>query len=198
MEMSNSLIGTIGCQAWEYTVGIVELRNDQVLTKDGFVDLASGLGQDLLVVQFMRPDFIAGVEHLLSASENAVNAWNGEYMISRNLDIEVVLYASAQRQIDQAFEDMGTIDGLETVALVAIGDSSDEIERCIALAQRNVGRSKDPPFQMSKKRFKRICEHFNIPDTELDAIASSTSLQSRYDALKKAVVSRVSMVALEA
>ncbi|MFO7836403.1 MAG: KEOPS complex subunit Cgi121 [Candidatus Thorarchaeota archaeon] len=192
------MIETLGSRDWEYFIGIAELQNEQKLTKEGFVDLASQMAEGLLVVQFMRTDFIAGIEHLLSASENAINAWQGGYMISRNLDIEVVLYASAQRQIDKALEDIGTIDGLESVALVVIGKLKEQVEKSIARAQQRVGRRISPPFQVSEDRIQHICEHFSIADTELNAITSSTNLEHRYDAVKKSVMSRVSMVALEA
>ncbi|MGV9104110.1 MAG: KEOPS complex subunit Cgi121 [Promethearchaeia archaeon] len=192
------MIETLGSRDREYFIGIAELQNEQKLTKDGFVDLASQMGEGLLVVQFMRTDFIAGIEHLLSASENAINAWKGGYMISRNLDIEVVLYASAQRQIDKALEDIGTIDRLESVALVVIGKLKEQVEKSIARAQQRVGRRISPPFQVSEDRIQRICEHFSITDTELNAITSSTNLEHRYDAVKKSVMSRVSMVALQA
>ncbi len=192
------MIETLGSRDREYFIGIAELQNEQKLTKDGFVDLASQMAEGLLVVQFMRTDFIAGIEHLLSASENAINAWKGGYMISRNLDIEVVLYASAQRQIDKALEDIGTIDKLESVALVVIGKLKEQVEKSIARAQQRVGRRISPPFQVSEDRIRRICEHFSIANTELNAITSSTNLEDRYDAVKKSVMSRVSMVALQA
>jgi tRNA threonylcarbamoyladenosine modification (KEOPS) complex Cgi121 subunit len=192
------LIGSIDYQGSRYAVGITELQNAQRLSKDDFVNLASRLVDDVLIVQFMRPDFIAGAEHLLSASQNALNAWKGEYMISRNLDIEVVLYTSAQRQIDNAFQDMGTVDGLETVALVVMGESKKSVNDCISRAQETVGPEISSPFKLTEKRIRRVREHFEITDTEMEAITTSKDLQDRYGALIRAVVSRVSMVALEA
>jgi len=192
------LFEVLDYQDWKCIVAITELQNEHELSKDDFVNLASRLVDGLLIVQFIRPDFIAGAEHLLSASQNALNAWKGEYMISRNLDIEVVLYASAQRQIDDAFQDMGTVDGLETVALVVMGESKKSVNDCISRVQESVGPEISSPFKVTEERFQRVREHFDITDTEIEAITTSKDLQDRYGALIRAVVSRVSMVALEA
>ncbi|MBD3157656.1 MAG: hypothetical protein GF309_02600 [Candidatus Lokiarchaeota archaeon] len=198
MELNGLLIEILDYKDWKCTIGIAELQNEHSLSKDDFVNLASRLVDNLLIVQFMRPDFVAGTEHLLSASQNALNAWKGGYMISRNLDIEVVLYTSAQRQIDDALQDMGTIDGLETVALVIMGESEKNVNDCISRAQEAVGPEISPPFKLSEKRIKRVREHFGITETEIEAITTSRDLQDRYEAVIAAVVSRVSMVALEA
>ena len=79
------------------------------------------MSSDSLTVQFMNGLLIADDIHLLSAAQNAVNALSGKYMLSRSLDVELLVYASAQRQIGKAIDELGVYDGRDHIAAVLFG-----------------------------------------------------------------------------
>ena len=95
----------------ENVVGISEIHNSNNLTQDQLIDLAKSMSSDSLTVQLMNGLLIADDYHLLSAAQNAVNALSGKYMLSRSLDVELIVYASAQRQIGRALDELGVYDG---------------------------------------------------------------------------------------
>ncbi|MHA1924807.1 MAG: hypothetical protein ACW974_02730, partial [Candidatus Thorarchaeota archaeon] len=71
-----------------FHVGIGELTNSKALSKDKMVSLASEKNEGIIAVQLLDSALVAGELHLLSATQNALNAWKGTYAISRSLDVE--------------------------------------------------------------------------------------------------------------
>ena len=149
-------------------VGIGELRNEKMKEKDELISLSSAISKEPTVVQFLSPKLIAGPTHLLSAAQNAMNAVRGKYVISRSLNVELLVYASAQRQIERAFEKVGVEDGLETVGVLIISESKDSIQECFEELFKKLGRDVEPAFHIDRKRMDQIMTAFEVSDTEED------------------------------
>ncbi len=109
-------------------VGISEIHNSNNLTQEELLDIAKSMSNDSLTVQLMNGLLIADDAHLLSAAQNAVNAQSGKYMLSRTLDVEIIVYASAQRQIGRALDELGVYDSVKNVAVVVIGNDRKSVE----------------------------------------------------------------------
>lgn len=182
----------------EVFAGIAELQNENHLAPDNLIKIAIEMAKDALAIQFLNPHHLAGELHLLAAAQNAWNAWSGSYSIARFLDVEIILYASAQKQIKNAFAAMGLEAGLGSVAVVVIAESEDSIKDILRRMEQRVGASLDEPFSVDRERLERIQLFFEIPDIELDAISESSALEDRWEALVRCVVSRVALVATEA
>lgn len=181
----------------QYFVGITEIRNNHNLTTADLLGLTQDNKDGILAVQFLSSQLIAGTSHLMSAAQNALNAYHGEYMISRSLNVEIILYASAQRQISVAFEKFGLADNLERVALVIIGTDPQLVETNLNSIIERVGTPLSTPFAPSDERILHILEYFDIGSPELSALTSKKDIQSRYQALTRCVCSRVSLVAVD-
>ncbi|MHA2080193.1 MAG: KEOPS complex subunit Cgi121, partial [Candidatus Thorarchaeota archaeon] len=109
-------------------VGITELHNSNRLKQEELIQLAKSLSGDSLTVQLLNGLLIADETHLLSAAQNALNAKQGEYMLSRSLDVEIIVFASAQRQIGRALDALGVFDGLDEIAVVVVGTDTSSVE----------------------------------------------------------------------
>ncbi|MFW9792878.1 MAG: KEOPS complex subunit Cgi121 [Candidatus Thorarchaeota archaeon] len=181
----------------EHIVGITEILNSNKLTRDELIDLAQSISDDTLVVQLMNGLLIADDIHLLSAVQNAVNAQNGEYMLSRSLDVEIIVYASAQRQIGKALEALGVNDALKNIAVVVVGINRKQVEKALEEITKNVGTAFSESFEASAERFEHIRKHFKIDETEIGVFTDSNDIHERQKALSKCVVSRVSLVAID-
>jgi KEOPS complex subunit Cgi121 len=192
------LIEGIFCKENTLFVGIGELRNETKKKKDELIALSSTLTRESTVVQFFAPSLIAGPMHLLSAAQNAINAVRGDYAISRSLNVEVIVYASAQRQIERAFETMGVEDNLETIAVVIINKSKDAVQDCFKLLFTEIGHDIEPAFNHDKGQIIQIMEAFEVSDTELRTFTDSENLDEIQNALVRCIVSRVSMVGIDA
>lgn len=178
-------------------VAIGHLKNDKRLKKDDLVHLSTQKRNRILAVQFLNPAFIVGDLHVLSAAQNALNAWYGGYAVSRGLDVEIAVYASGQPQIGLALESMGLRDNMVSLALVVIGDDDSAVKDTFEETVASVGSEIRPGFPMSADKKRKIMEHFGINDTEIGAISDSDDPGVIREALCRCVASRVSMVAIE-
>lgn len=181
----------------EHVVGISEIHNSNNLTQDELIDLAKSMSDNSLTVQLMNGLLITDDSHLLSAAQNAVNALSGKYMLSRSLDVEIIVYASAQRQIGRALDELGVYDGLEHVAVVVIGKDQKSVEQSLEEIIRKMGTEFSNTFEASKERFDRIKTHFKIDEKEIGTFTDSDDELERQKALSRCIVSRVSLVAID-
>ena len=140
---------------------------------------------------------IADETHLLSASQNALNAKKGEYMLSRSLDVEIIVFASAQRQIGRALDALGVYDGLDEIAVVVVGTDASSVEESIRDLAGKIGNETIPAFAVTSERIERIKDHYQISDKEIGAISTSDTIESQLAALSRCIVSRVSLVAFD-
>ncbi len=180
-----------------YSVGVTEIQNVHGSTKDQLIELASGQIDDLLAIQFLDASLIVDSTHLLSASQNALNAWNGEYAISRSLALEIVVYASTQKQIGKALDLFGVKDKMDSITLVVVGVTTERVENGINDLVSKIGTEIKNPFDMDNARLSRLMEYYGVTPTELEALTESKATNDLQQALSKCVASRVSLVAVE-
>lgn len=178
-------------------VGFSEIQNSNRLNQNELIDLAKSLSTDSLTVQLMNGLLIADDIHLLSAAQNAVNAFSGNYMLSRSFDVEIIVYASAQRQIGKALEEFGVHDDIVHIAAMVIGADRSSVTDTLGEITKTIGKEFSTPFEASKERFERVKKYFDIDDKEISVFSDSTDMIERQKALAKCVVSRVSLVAIE-
>ncbi len=92
---------------------------------------ASELETDIVLVD---ADKVCGKEHLESAVFHARRAFERGTNASNTLGMEVILYASGERQISKAKKKMGLHQDTERVAVVVLGpDDVDEVLRDLDL-----------------------------------------------------------------
>ena len=178
-------------------IGIAEIQNSKNLTQQELVQLAESMSGNSLNVQFLNALLIADEVHLLSAAQNAINAQNGEYMLSRSLDVEIIVFASTQRQIGRALEALGVHDGIDNVAVVVVGPDSTLVKDAVGEIIKQVGTEVVPSFKATRNRLDQIKHHYQITDKEIDAIEESEATESRMSALARCVASRVALVAFD-
>jgi tRNA threonylcarbamoyladenosine modification (KEOPS) complex Cgi121 subunit len=178
-------------------IGVAEIHNSKNLTQQELVQLAASLSEDSLTVQFLNAFLIADEVHLLSAAQNAINAQQGEYMLSRSLDVEIIVFASTQRQIGRALDALGVYDGIDNIAVVVVSPGSTSVKNTIGEIIKKVGEEVVPPFKATRNRLDQIKHHYQITDKEIDAIEESEATESRMSALARCVASRVALVAFD-
>ena len=178
-------------------IGIAEIHNSKRLKQDEMIQLAASLSSDSLTVQLLNGLLVADETHLLSAAQNAINAKHGEYMLSRSLDVEIIVFASAQRQIGRALDALGVFDGLDEIAVVVVGIDLASVEKTISDLADNIGEETIPSFTATNERIEQMKKHYQISDKEIAAIADSDKVDSQLKALSRCIVSRVSLVAFD-
>jgi tRNA threonylcarbamoyladenosine modification (KEOPS) complex Cgi121 subunit len=130
-------------------VGVAEVANSKELSKDQLVTLTGDSSSGIMAIQFFRAEVISGVGHILSAAQNAVNAWEGKYGKTRTLSMELLVYSSAQRQIGHALDKMGVHDNMESVAIAIIGEDQSTVKKRLQKLVTTVGDEIIPMFAPS-------------------------------------------------
>jgi KEOPS complex subunit Cgi121 len=74
-----------------------------------------------ITIQFFRADRIFGAEHLQSAAEKAVRSIENKTSMSKNMGMEIMLFAAAERQTSEALRKIGIFKGIVEMGLVVIG-----------------------------------------------------------------------------
>lgn len=177
-------------------VGMSEFKNSAHLNRKALLTLASSKVESVLAIQFFDSSMIVDELHLLSAVQNAVMAWKGNYMKSRGLDVEMIIYASAQHQIGRALELMGVTDETQAVIVVVLGDQLDMIEKCMRTLGLAIGKEITPGFRKTIDRIKALMKVFDITESEVALFLTRHDKKSWQRAVSKCLVSRVSLVAL--
>jgi len=180
----------------EFCIGISENENAYNSNTEHLLEIAKDLSESVLAFQFFNSSMIIDEFHLLSSAQNAVHAMQGDYMISRALDVEIVVYSSAQRQIGVALDIMGVKDNLSTLGIVCIDSDEAKVRACLEKVSSKVGREVSPMFVATSEKIGSLMDVFGVSEAELVQFTDKSDLLSRSQALSKCIVSRVSVVAL--
>ena len=192
--MLELLIEKLAIKVGELCIGISENKNSRGLDTDKLLELAKSLSKSVLAFQFFNSMMIVDEMHLLSGAQNAVNALKGDYMFSRTLDVELIVYVSAQRQIGRALDIMGVNDELSSVGVVCIDEDEKKVRECLMRIEEKVGEEISPMFSPTSEKISSLMQNFGITELEMKQFKDSDDLATRNQALSKCVVSRVSQV----
>jgi len=133
-----------------------------------------------VTVQALDANKIAGVEHLRFAVEKAMRSMSSQRNISKDLGMEILLYASGRRQISKALQ-LGVSPGKSNVAIVMVGDGAEcaakEIKKFVQEA---------PVLDYNESKKDAVLKTFGITDAEIEAVGE--------DKIPKLVLERVALV----
>ncbi|UCF12362.1 MAG: hypothetical protein JSW06_10050 [Thermoplasmatales archaeon] len=75
-----------------------------------------------IVIQVINADVVYGKNHLISASQHAMRAFKQKENSTNSLAMEILLYASGERQIQRAIQKVGIKKGNVNIALVFVDE----------------------------------------------------------------------------
>ena len=121
-----------------------------------------------IVIQVFNADLVYGEDHLSSAVEHAMRSFKNQMNSLNSLPLEMLLYASGERQIQKAIEKIGIKNGNQKIAFIFMMDnnrkiSDDEVEH--VLSSLNLKRE-DKVLEGDVDTLKR----FGINEDELSTI----------------------------
>ncbi|MCX8177558.1 MAG: KEOPS complex subunit Cgi121 [Candidatus Bathyarchaeota archaeon] len=145
-----------------------------------------------IVFQLFDARLIATSDHLLSAALNALKAFRNGENISRNLSVELLLYASAQRQIRKAAEILGIKSGAKEIAALVISENPEDVKSALAIIEESTGAKRDDSvLELSEEKITAIRRVFGITETEIETMKGKYSLQ---EVIKNLVIERVALL----
>jgi tRNA threonylcarbamoyladenosine modification (KEOPS) complex Cgi121 subunit len=109
--------------------------------------------------------------------------------------MEVMLYASAQRQIRKAIQLVGVKRDSANVAVVIIGENPDSVQAVLSAISRRVGAKPDElVLELTKEKTQKIREAFRISAEELEAVREGENADK---ALVKLVIERTALLSTQ-
>ena len=158
---------------------VAGFRNVKIRDADDFFQTLKD-DTDNTCVQFLDASLVAGFEHLRFAALNALNAFEGQVCISSNLAIEILLYASAQRQIKEALRLIGIQPSTRKVAVVILGSTQEQSSKKLRAVSPLIGGQRDDRvIDLTDEKQAGIKKLFGISDAELEAKAKRRGLEKQ-------------------
>ena len=173
-------------------VEITGFKNVEADKPDQLLKALRGGIQTKVVAQFFNANIVATWRHLYFAVLDALMAFKTKRNISRNLAVEVMLYASAQRQIKKAIDIIGVKNGCSDIAVVVIGGSRGAVESVVTSISGHFHREPDDPvLDLSPSKTQAIRQVFRITEAELNVVAKQNDMER---ALVDLVVERMALL----
>jgi len=148
-------------------------------------------------VQALRPDRVAGAEHLFFASLNALNAFKQKTNLCKGLPMEILLFASAQRQIKSAIEIVGLKESPRRIALVAVSKDRGKLENLVGtVLSLTKGKENEGVLDSwSRTKIEALKKVYSISERELATTTpGKTSIEK---ALKNSIIERMAILATQ-
>jgi tRNA threonylcarbamoyladenosine modification (KEOPS) complex Cgi121 subunit len=177
---------------------------DKVVAVLGLVDVKPFNLEDVLTrvrglcrdveVQLLSPQCLAGFDHIFFASLNALKSFKQGRSISKSLAMELVVYASAQRQIEKAIRYLGVKDAEGSVVIVALGSDEERVISCVEAAAAVLdGRIQDSVVDIvEEEKLEHVKRFFGITDVEVEAVRRSGESEGKV--VERLIVERMAIL----
>lgn len=174
-------------------IAIAGFRNVKIKDVDKFFILVKEKTGNTCV-QFFDAKLVAGWQHLYFAVLNAVIAFKNKLNISNNLGIEILLYASAQRQIKEAVKLIGIHPTSRKVAVVIVANTRSKTTSLLSIVSALLTGSirDDGLLELTDDKVEGIKRIFEISGIELEAKVEKED--AKKEALMDLVVEHVALL----
>ena len=107
--------------------------------------------------------------------------------------MEIILFASAQHQIQKATQLVGIKVDSSSIAILILGEKSGTAKSYLAIVTKHIDAQQDDGvLEISEKKMKAIQKIFGISDVELETVTEKGNLKK---ALVDLVIERVALLA---
>jgi len=176
-------------------VMITGFRNVKVGDVEEFLNAIRKEKPSDVEIQFFDAKFVATWQHLFFAVLNALTAFKNKENTSKSLEMEAMLYASAQRQIRKAMELLGIKPDTSDVAILIIAEKPETVKSFLSIVSRYVGgQLDDTVLELSEEKTAIIRKFFRISDVELETVMKKDGLEK---ALTNLVIERMALLATQ-
>ncbi len=146
-------------------------------------------------IQFFDAKLVATWQHMYFAGLNALTAFKNKENISKSLAMEIIIYASAQRQIRKAMELLGVKPTTSEMATLIIGEKPETIKSTLSAVSKYVNAKPDERIlELSGEKAGIIQKTFGISDVELKTVMKKNDLA---EALTDLVIERMALLATQ-
>ncbi|MGQ4833462.1 MAG: KEOPS complex subunit Cgi121 [Candidatus Asgardarchaeia archaeon] len=153
-----------------------------------------------VAIQLLDADKVADWDHLYFATFHSLYAFKNGYNISKNLNVEILLYSAATRQISEAISKLGLRKDTKKIAAVIVASDTENGISWIVNAKNDLIDllgciEEDYVLSLDLHKMEIIKKIFKITSAELKL--AKTFFEDDFIALKNCVIERMSLLALE-
>lgn len=126
-----------------------------------------------VAVQAVNADLVAGMQHVMGVLYQAVEAKKRRILLSKRIEVDILLRLGCTDQIDRALVNIGIKEGRNNVLVIALGRINNlrMVRKYIA---ENYGID-DNVLAPSKRRLKTISTLHGIGKVELDTLVNNNN-----------------------
>lgn len=180
----------IGAEVLDKYMVIEGFRNVKISDVESFLNLIRTKAGKTYI-QALDANMVAGFEHIYFAVLNALKSFKANLNISKNLAVEVMLFASGQDQIKNAIGILGVKPGSQNIVIVIIAESKDDAESALGNILSVLGGERDDGvIELTEEKIPSLIKAFNISSLELEAFMRG----SLRDALKNAIIEKMALL----
>jgi len=147
-------------------------------------------------VQCVDLDRVPGSHYLLLATVNALKSYSSKQPIAKSLGMELLLYISGNRQINEALTRVGVTAETSRTAALAVGSSSNHVSAAGNYLEQILGQHgrDDLLDDWPRSRIDHVRSGFEIGGKELKAIIRTK--EPITGAIERLAIERSAMLAL--
>jgi tRNA threonylcarbamoyladenosine modification (KEOPS) complex Cgi121 subunit len=139
--------------------------------------------------QLFDADKIADQYHIYYAAANAQYALENGNNISNKLDVETLLYASAQNQISKAIQLIGVNKETKRIAIAVITEK--ENDKAASKIAEQLGDINDKVLDPAPEKYGSLKQLYEITETSIETVGSD-----KYRALSSLITEKSALISL--
>jgi tRNA threonylcarbamoyladenosine modification (KEOPS) complex Cgi121 subunit len=175
-------------------VMITGVRNAKIQNSEQIIEQLRHV-DGLVESQILDAKNVAGVDHLLFAALNALKAQTEGKQLTTRLAVEILLYASGQRQIKNAIASLGVSPLSKKVAVIGIAGKQDSLEKFKAkLADILHGELDESILEEGEEA--NIRRLFNITEVQMKTVIGRNATKRM--GLTKLVIEKMALLSSKA
>jgi len=177
-------------------LGISAITQVKPITKEMLEKVMLMSEKRNVIIQLFNARKIATWKHIFIATINAIAAFKQKRNITSQLSLEILLYATAQRQIKDAINLLGVSEETKEVAILVLG----ETEKKVVSAFKQVvdflnGKEEENLLEIfNEAKLNKLLNTFKISEEEINAVITE---ESKEEAVVKCIIDRISIFAVE-
>ena len=141
-------------------------------------------------ITLVNPKILATKIHGILAAKYAIKSFKYKLNVSRRLDLEILVYIAANRQIKEAIRLAGPEDRFSFTVFIAVSKDTKSLNKVLEIfLKEERGTLNDSILRITKEKFHYIRNVFSIRDEELRV----TLAKDEEEALTKCVLTRLTI-----
>ncbi len=173
---------------------LIESGKADIKDAESVIKKLSETAKKGVFLQALRAEAICGEEQALFAAKHAITATKEGTGFSNRMEIELLLRATATRQIGKALEIAGISNATKDIAIVGISENEKELESAAQQLKKEIFFKAEPelPQGTCKKNRAFLLKAFGITEKELATLADL----GEEKALESAIIEKIALNSL--